>query len=83
MLILYEMLHTRSIMYTQRRCKFENTKHRCLGMFLHNVTFTAVAEIGIRGDFVFNSYHKFIEFNLFLIHLILFWIDELIHPHSI
>ena len=35
MLILYEMLHTRSIMHTQWRCKFENTKHRCLGMFLH------------------------------------------------
>ena len=35
MLILYEMLHTFSIMHTQWRCKFENTKHRCLGMFLH------------------------------------------------
>ena len=35
MLILYEMLHTCSIMHTQWRCKFENTKHRCLGMFLH------------------------------------------------
>ena len=35
MLILYEMLHTCSIMHTQRRCKFENTKHWCLGMFLH------------------------------------------------
>ena len=35
MLILYEMLHTCSVMHTQRRCKFENTKHRCLGMFLH------------------------------------------------
>ena len=35
MLILYEMLHTCSIMDTQWRCKFENTKHRCLGMFLH------------------------------------------------
>ena len=35
MLILYEMLHTCSVMHTQGRCKFENTKHRCLGMFLH------------------------------------------------
>ena len=35
MLILYEMLHTCSIMHTQWRCKFEDTKHRCLGMFLH------------------------------------------------
>ena len=35
MLILYEMLHTCSVLHTQRRCKFENTKHRCLGMFLH------------------------------------------------
>ena len=35
MLIPYEMLHTCSIMHTQWRCKFENTKHRCLGMFLH------------------------------------------------
>ena len=35
MLILYEMLHTCSVMHTQRRWKFENTKHRCLGMFLH------------------------------------------------
>ena len=35
MLILYEMLHTCSVMHTQRRCKFENTEHRCLGMFLH------------------------------------------------
>ena len=34
MLILYEMLHTCSVMHTQRRCKFESTKHRCLGMFL-------------------------------------------------
>ena len=53
------------------------------GCFFINVTFTAVAEISIRGDFFFKSYHKFIEFNLFFIHLILFWIDELIHPHSI
>ena len=35
MLILYEMLQTCSIMHTQWRCNFENTKHRCLGMFLH------------------------------------------------
>ena len=58
MLILYEMLHTCSVIHTQRRCKFENTKHRCL-------------------------YHKFSEFNLFFIHPILFWIDELIHLYSI
>ena len=31
----------------------------------------------------FKSYHKFIEFNLFFIHLILFWIDELIYLYSI
>ena len=47
------------------------------------MTFTAVAEFSIRGDFFFKSYHKFIEFNLFFIHLILFWIDELIHLYSI
>ena len=35
MLILYEMLHTCSITHAQRRCKFENTKHQYLGMFLH------------------------------------------------
>ena len=52
------------------------------GCFFINITFTAVAEISIRG-FFFKSYHKFIEFNLFFINLILFWIDELIHPHSI
>ena len=45
--------------------------------FFTDVTFTAVAEISIRGDFFFKSYHKFIECNLFFIHLILFWIDEL------
>ena len=32
----------------------------------------AVAEISIRGDFFFKNYHKFIECNLFFIHLILF-----------
>ena len=78
------MLHTCSVMHTQRRCKFENTKHRCLGIcFFINVTFIAVAEISIRGDFFFKNYHKFSEFNLFFIHPILFWIDELIHLHSI
>ena len=53
------------------------------GCFFINVTFTAVAEISIRGDFFFKSYHKFSEFNLFFIHPILFWIDELIYLHSI
>ena len=53
------------------------------GCFFINVTFTAVAEISIRGDFFFKSYHKFSEFNLFFIHPILFWVDELIHLHSI
>ena len=44
-----------------------------LGCFFTNVTFTAVAEISIRGDlFYFKSYHKFIEFDMFFIHLILF-----------
>ena len=42
------------------------------GCFFTNVTFSAVAEISIRGDFFFKSYHKFIEFNLFFIHLISF-----------
>ena len=50
--------------------------------FFINVTFIAVANISIRG-FFFKSYHKFSAFNLFLIHLILFWIDELIHLYSI
>ena len=49
MLILYEMLHTCSIMHTQRRCKFENTD--ASGCFFTNVIFTAVAEIGIGGEF--------------------------------
>ena len=49
------------------------------GCFVTNVTFTAVAEIGIRGKFC-ESYHTF---NLFFVHLILFWIDELIHFYSI
>ena len=52
------------------------------GCFFINVTFIAVAEISIRGNF-FKSYHKFSEFNLFFIHPILFWIDELIHLYSI
>ena len=83
MLILYEMLHTCSIMHTQWKCKFENTKHRCLGMFLQKCNLHCRGRISIRGDFFFKSYHKFIECNLFFIHLILFWIDELIHLHSI
>ena len=53
------------------------------GCFFINVAFIAVAEISIRGDFFFKSYHKFSEFNLFFIHPILFWIDELIHLYSI
>ena len=53
------------------------------GCFFINVTFIAVAEISIRGDFFFKSYHKFSEFNLFFIHPILFWINELIHLYSI
>ena len=50
--------------------------------FFINVTCIAVANTSIRG-FFFKSYHKFRAFNLFLIHLILFWIDELIHLYSI
>ena len=53
------------------------------GCFFINVTFIAVAEISIRGDVFFKSYHKFSEFNLFFNHPILFWIDELIHLYSI
>ena len=34
-------------------------------------------------NFFFKTYHKFIEFNLFFIHLILFRIGELIHVYSI
>ena len=60
-----------------------NNNDDASGCFFANVTFTAVAEISIRGDYFFKSYHKFIEFNLFFIHLILFWIDELIHLYSI
>ena len=84
MLILYEMLHTCSIMHTQWRYKFENTKHRCLGMFLHKCNLHCSGWNKYkRGFFFFKSYHKFIECNLFFIHLILFWIDELKHLHSI
>ena len=53
------------------------------GCFFTDVTFTAVAEISIRGDFFFKRYHKFIEFNLLFIYLILFWIDDLLHLYSI
>ena len=60
-----------------------NNNDDASGCFFTNVTFTAVAEISIRGDFFFKSYHKLIEFNLFFIQLILFWIDELIHLYSI
>ena len=50
MLILYEMLHTCSIMHIQRRWKFENTiSADASGCFITNVTFPAVAKIGIRG----------------------------------
>ena len=74
MLILYEMLHT---------CSLRILSTDASGCFFTNVTFIAVAEISIRRDFFLKSYHKFIECNLFFIHLILFWIDELIHLHSI
>ena len=36
----------------------------------------------LEGNFV-KSYHTFTEFNLFFVHLILFWIDELIHFYPI
>ena len=36
----------------------------------------------LEGNFV-KSYHTFTEFNLFIVHLILFWIDELIYFYSI
>ena len=83
MLILYEMLLTSSIMHTQRRCKFENTKHRCLGMFLHKCDLHLQwQKLLLEGNFV-KSYHTFTEFNLPFVHRILFWIDELIHFYSI
>ena len=82
MLIFYEMLHTCSIMHTQRRCKFENTKHRCLGMTSQMWTSLQWQKLVLEGDFV-KSYHTFTEFNLFFVHPILFWIDELIHLYSI
>ena len=83
MLILYEMLHTCSVMHTQRRCKFENTKHRCLRMFLHKCNLHCSGRNQYKRGYFFKSYHKFSEFNLFFIHPILFWIDELIHLYSI
>ena len=60
-----------------------NNNDDASGCFFTNVTVTAGAEISIRGDLFFKSYHKFIEFNLFFIHPILLWIDELIHLYSI
>ena len=36
----------------------------------------------LEGNFV-KRYNKFIAFNLFFVHLILFWIDELVHFYSI
>ena len=71
MLILYEMLHTCSVMHTQRRSLIILSTDAS-GCFFINVTFIAVAEISVRGDFFFKSYHKFSEFNLFFIHPILF-----------
>ena len=66
--------------YTQRRCKFEKIiSTDATGCFFTNVTFTAVV---LEGNFV-KTYHKSIEFNLFFIHLSLFWIDERIHFYSI
>ena len=77
MLILYEMLPTYSIMHTQRGCKFENTND----VFFTNVTFTAVAEIGIRGEFCEKL--SYIHLSSTCFSFILFWIDELIHFYSI
>ena len=42
-----------------------NNNDDASGCFFTNVTFTAVAEISIRGDFFFKSYHKFIDLTCF------------------
>ena len=85
MLILYEMLHTCSIMHTQRRCKFENTKGTdASGCFFTNVTFTAVAEIGIRGEFCEElSYIHWVQLVFRSPYLILNWraYTFLLHMH--
>ena len=51
MLILYEMLHTCSVMHTQRDASLRILSTYASGCFFINVTFIAVAEISIRGDF--------------------------------
>ena len=50
MLILYEMLHTCSVMHTQRG-SLRILSTDASGCFFINVTFIAVAEISISGDF--------------------------------
>ena len=51
MLILYEMLHTCSIMHANGDASLRILSTNTSGCFFINVTFTAVAEISIRVDF--------------------------------
>ena len=51
MLILYEMLHRCSVIHTQRDASLRILSTDASGCFFINVTFIAVAEISIRGDF--------------------------------
>ena len=53
------------------------------GCFFINVTFTAVAEISIRGDFFSKAIINSVSLTCFSFVQFLFWIDELIHLHSI
>ena len=81
MLILYEMLHTCGIMHTQRGCKFENTKHRCLGMFLHKCDLHCSGRNWYWRGILWKAIIHSLSSTCFS--FILFWIDELIHFYSI
>ena len=81
MLILYEILHT-ALFILKGDASLRILSTDASGCFFTNVTFTAVAEIGIRGEFCEKlSYIHWVQ--LVYVHLILFWIDELIHFYSI
>ena len=65
-------------------CKFENTKHRWSGCFFTNVIFTAVSEIGIRGEFCEKlSYINWVQLVFRSSYLILNWraYTFLLHIH--
>ena len=84
MLILYEMLHTCSIMHTQRRCKFENTKHRCLGMFLHKCDFHCSGRNWYQRGILWKTYIHWVQLVFRSSYVILNWrvYTFLLHIHA-